>query len=85
MENKRILNALYDEIVAPLENYTDKTNTVDGMMSYAIIFHEVIINFTEKMNKNYVEMISKSPDKKEEINDYITELHNKLISTYKPK
>lgn len=42
-------------------------------------------DFAVSMNKHYADVQINGPDKKEETGEYIHELKNKLVSTYKPK
>lgn len=84
-EIKKLLDASYNEIVSPLENYSGDTRNISGMMEYMTLLGDVMIKFAEVMNEHYKNVQINNPDKKEETGNYIKELYNKIISTYKPK
>jgi hypothetical protein len=55
------------------------------MIEYIKEIGEAIKEFAEKVSEKGSELLAKYPDKKEEIKKYISELKDKLISTYKHK
>lgn len=85
MDYKAKLDNEYTRIVQPLENSTIKSNTINGMIAYMELMGEAMTTFADTMNKHHKELVTAYPEKKEEIEKYIHQLKNKMISSYKPK
>ena len=87
MSFKSKLDDIYNEVVKKLEDFKSShpQGSLKRLTEYFHSFGETMKELAEKFSKGAHDLIEKYPDKKEEIINYIKELKNKLISTYKPK
>jgi hypothetical protein len=84
-EIKNRIDGYYNIIVAPLDNYNQKTNTPTGMLDYIKILGEAVTSFAKFGNEIYAEVQKDSPELNDATADYLKEKYNNLISTYKAK
>lgn len=87
MSFKSKLDDIYNDVVKRLENFQSShpRGSLKRLTEYFHSFGETMKELAEKFSKGAHDLIEKYPDKKEEIINYIKELKNKLISTYRPK
>jgi hypothetical protein len=87
MDFKNKLDEVYKDVVHRLENFKSShaQGTLNRMIDYMKEIGEALKEFAEKVAHKGSELMEKYPDKKEEIKKYISELKDKLISTYKHK
>ena len=87
MDFKNKLDEVYNDVVRRLDNFnsTHTKGTLSRMVDYFKAIGDTMHDFAEKFSDKGTELMNKYPDKKEEIKKYISELKDKLISTYKPK
>jgi len=87
MSFKSQLDEVYNDVVKRLENFRSShpKASLHGITEYFKELGETMKVFAEKVSHSAKELIEKYPDKKEEIINYVKELKNKLISTFKPK
>lgn len=75
----------YIKCTIPLENHTGRTNVISGMTEYLKILGSAITKFELFSNSFYKEIQVSFPEKKDATREYLIEMHNKLVNTYKPK
>ena len=87
MSFKSKLDDVYNDVVKRLENFRSShpKGSLHRITEYFKEIGETMKDFAEKFTHAATELIQKYPEKKEEIINYIKELKDKLISTYKPK
>lgn len=80
MDLRNEFQEVYDEVVMPLKNYSGRTNTIPGMMNYAKIYGDVMMEWATKVNA----IGDKYPDLKEEGLKLAHEFQNKLVKEFGP-
>ncbi len=85
MSYKEQMDTAYNQAVIPLDNFSQRTNTISGMLNYMKVFGPAVTDLASKVNEIYKDVQINTPELKSEAHDYGVSLHNKLMSTYKPQ